>query len=166
MGKGKAKLNIPICAALALLLLTVISFHLTSGLFARYRAMSSSSDSARVARFDVDATVQAKEGSTDTFTVAVTNHSEVAVKYSIVVHLDAALDAEVSGDGVEKHVSDEKTEITFTHDDWALAPNGAAASHTLTFSVTDWTFVTKEGIGNSATKESAFTVDIVAEQID
>ena len=35
---GKAKLNIPMCAALVLLLLTMVSIYLVSGLYARYKA--------------------------------------------------------------------------------------------------------------------------------
>lgn len=50
---GKAKLNIPMCAALVLMILTMISIHLTSGLYARYTTTATASDSARVAKFDV-----------------------------------------------------------------------------------------------------------------
>ena len=53
MGKQNTKVNIPMCAALVLLLLTMISVHLTSGLYARYTSTASGSDSARVAKFHV-----------------------------------------------------------------------------------------------------------------
>ena len=53
---GKTKLNIPMCAAVVLLYLTLLSIHLTSGLFARYTTTVTASDSARVAKFDVDVT--------------------------------------------------------------------------------------------------------------
>lgn len=47
----KAKLNIPICAALVLLFLTMVSIHMTSGLYARYTTQDSGGDAARVISF-------------------------------------------------------------------------------------------------------------------
>lgn len=49
--KKTAKVNIPICIASVLLCLTLISVHLTSGLYAKYISSSAGSDSARVATF-------------------------------------------------------------------------------------------------------------------
>ena len=43
--------NIPMCIALALLCLTLVTSHLTSGLYARYVAQDESFDSARVIKF-------------------------------------------------------------------------------------------------------------------
>ncbi len=52
MRKDKpAMVNIPVCIALALLCLTLISSHMTSGLYARYVAQDESFDSARVIKF-------------------------------------------------------------------------------------------------------------------
>ena len=45
------KVNIPMCIASFLFCLTLISFHFTSGLYARYISAASGSDSARVAGF-------------------------------------------------------------------------------------------------------------------
>ena len=47
----KAKLNIPMCVACVLFCLTLFSFHLCGGLYARYTARGSASDSARVIKF-------------------------------------------------------------------------------------------------------------------
>jgi len=49
--KTAAKVNIPICLAGILFCLTLFSFHLSSGVVARYSATSSGSDSARVIEF-------------------------------------------------------------------------------------------------------------------
>ena len=90
---GKAKLNIPMCTALVLLLLTMISIHLTSGLYARYVATATGEDSARVAKFDVvtkldnkDITLDCTSNTTSgTYTLTVQNNSEVSVKYDLYV---------------------------------------------------------------------------------
>lgn len=47
----KAKMNIPMCLAAILLCLTLISIHLTSGLYAKYISSASGNDSARVIKF-------------------------------------------------------------------------------------------------------------------
>ena len=47
----KAKVNIPMCIACFLFCLTLISIHLTSGLYAKYISFASGSDSARVITF-------------------------------------------------------------------------------------------------------------------
>ena len=46
-----SKLNIPFCAGLVLLCLTLFSMHLTSGLYARYVTSDSAGDAARVIKF-------------------------------------------------------------------------------------------------------------------
>lgn len=46
-----AKVNIPMCIASVLFCLTLISIHLTSGLYAKYVSSSSGNDSARVITF-------------------------------------------------------------------------------------------------------------------
>ena len=47
----KVKMNIPMCLAAVLLCLTLVSIHLTSGLYAKYITSDSGSDFARVIRF-------------------------------------------------------------------------------------------------------------------
>lgn len=49
--KPVAKINIPMCIAAILFCLTLFSFHLTGGLYARYITTGTSSDSARVITF-------------------------------------------------------------------------------------------------------------------
>ncbi len=95
MGKKSQKLNIPMCAALVLLMLTMISIHLTSGLYARYTTTASGSDSARVAKFDItgngtlteSAVVNILPGQTVKKTLIIMSHCEVAVRYSLQVNV-------------------------------------------------------------------------------
>lgn len=49
--KREMKLNIPMCAACILLCLTLITTHMTGGLYAKYTASGAGSDSARVITF-------------------------------------------------------------------------------------------------------------------
>ncbi len=69
-----ARVNIPFCIAAVLLCLTLVSMHLTSGLFARYSASAEGHDSARVAKFDVNT---GNEVITDTFLFDVAPNEEV-----------------------------------------------------------------------------------------
>jgi hypothetical protein len=48
---SNAKVNIPMCLACVLLCLTLVSIHLTSGLYAKYTVSGSGSDNARVITF-------------------------------------------------------------------------------------------------------------------
>lgn len=90
--RARAKVNIPICAAAILLCLTMFSVHLTSGVYARYTTTASGSDSARVAKFEIEETgtvlssgIEAAlvPGEKVERTISVENKSEVIVKYSV-----------------------------------------------------------------------------------
>ena len=164
---GKAKLNIPMCAALVLLFLTMLSIHLTSGLYARYTATSTASDSARVAKFDVTAVVQPVDGKEGEFTLTVTNNSEVAVEYSIEISLSDALSVTV--DGTKKVPASGASSVSFTNDSWKLAPNAEnPAAHTLQFDVENWEGRTVSDKDNGETEPVSFgfTVNVTAQQID
>lgn len=73
--------------------LTLFSMHLTSGLYARYSATSSSDDGARVARFNIEQTgtltqlieLDVYPGFTYSYTLVLENNSEVAVAYTVTV---------------------------------------------------------------------------------
>ena len=51
MAKRKAKVNVPMCLAGVLFCLTLFSFHLTGGLYAKYTTTGAGGDSARVITF-------------------------------------------------------------------------------------------------------------------
>ena len=170
---GKAKLNIPMCAALVLLLLTMISVHLTSGLYARYTTTATGSDSARVAKFDVvTALTQAKDGEgkdiEGQFTLMVTNNSEVAVKYQVAVTLHDHLDVTIEGaERGTPTVADNKKTIPFSNERWTLAPGAMFQTHTLRFEVSDWSGITsEEKYDAEETVTFQFDVAVTAEQID
>lgn len=171
---GKAKINIPMCAALVLLLLTMISIHLTCGLYARYTAISSSQDSARVAKFHVIGSVDKKDirvNCTQTeksgvYEITVDNQSEVTVKYIIYVKLDQKVvgtDLRVKMDGIEATV---EQIMKFTRD--PLAPF-TDRTHKLELGVHNWATVTSkaENPGDASVDWVLnFDVDIAVEQVD
>jgi len=78
--------------AIAVLILVVITTNCTGGLFARYASYGDSSDSARVARFEinqslkssnVDLVAEMSPGDEKVVVITVTNNSEVAINYTI-----------------------------------------------------------------------------------
>ncbi len=80
-----------ICAFAVLLCLTLVSFWMTSNIYARYTAEAMGSDSARVAKFSVtesgeltkELKVPIAPGESLNYQVEVTNNSEVAIDYVI-----------------------------------------------------------------------------------
>lgn len=91
--KHKMRVNIPMCLAGVLFCLTLISIHLTSGLYAKYTTKDASEDAARVAEFDVteeclllekDIIFGIRPGGC-TYEIKVNNKSEVAIDYRISV---------------------------------------------------------------------------------
>ena len=89
----KTKMNIPMCLAAILLCLTLFSFYLCGGLYARYTTSDSGEDAARVARFDVsedgayfskNLLIETAPGSVER-EIVVTNNSEVAVAYTVTI---------------------------------------------------------------------------------
>lgn len=145
--KQSRKVNIPFTIAVVLLCLLTFSVYLTSGMLARYTTRASFSDSARVAKFTVGATGSTgtmafeykngafvpKQGSTNQYTLTVSNASEVAVRYNVVVeNLPAYVKATVSG--TEYTVSGNSITIPTTGD---LAAGSTSAEMTITFSITD-----------------------------
>lgn len=177
---GKMKMNIPMLAALILLLLTMVTTHFTSGLYARYVSHVTATDSARVAKFDVkgtlsgDVKVDCKSNEGGTFTISVQNQSEVSIGYDVDVvfkeSLQEALDSkklEVTLDGKTGVWNEAERTLSFK-EVGVLAPltDTAAPHHVLTFLVKDHTYVTSTGEGEEITKALAFKVNIHAGQID
>ena len=159
---GKAKLNIPMFAALILLLLTMVTTHMTSGLYARYTASATASDSARVAKFDVTGDVT---GAGNVYYLTVNNNSEVAVEYSVVVQMHPKLSVTIGEE--TKTLKDDETSVTFENDDWKLAPNANSEPIAMTFAVADWSGLTKStDNGEQVTVNLDFAVKVTAVQID
>lgn len=156
------KHNIPMCAALVLLLLTMITTHLTSGLYARYTTTASSHDSARVAKFKVSCVVDTvtNNGTENEFKVTVTNQSDVAVTYTLEVVPDPE-------NGIPLDVIIDNAELT-ADQQWKLSIDGEGAvnTHTMKLAPHDVTDITKTADGSEVTKEVKFTVNVKAVQID
>ncbi len=100
MGKKQhAKVNVLMCTVAVLLCATLFSTHLVGGLYAKYTTTSTSTDTARVAKFSItqklldggsevlNETVEAEvmPGSNKSVTLQIENKSEVAVEYTIEV---------------------------------------------------------------------------------
>ena len=163
---NKVKFNIPMCMALILLFLTMLSIHVTSNLYARYTVSSEGSDSARVAKFDVTAEVQPMGGEQGLFTVSVKNKSEVAVRYNIVVSFTAPMSVAMDW-GTSQKPAENTNFVTFSDAKWVLAPGTESKQHTLKFSMVDWSYVTEKAKNvESYEKAIYFSVRVTAEQIN
>ena len=174
MGEKKQKVNIPMCAAFILFVLTLISMHLTSGLFARYTVTATGSDSARVAKFEVlgsldrsDITVDCKQtGQSGVYTITVNNQSEVAVGYIIYIKLDKAVNGTDLWIKMDNNKDGASREMKFTRG--PLAP-GASEEHKFELGIYNWGTVTgKVPIQGQESYDwdLGFTVEIVATQVD
>ena len=172
---GKVKHNIPMCVALILLVLVLVTTYMTGGLFARYTANQSGGDSARVAKFQVLADseidvidVNCATDQNGVYSFTVTNHSEVTVGYSVTVQfknnmpqnlLQVALDSGAYGD------LDANKAISFPVNE-NLDPLGDSATHEIRFQV-----IPEEFFGSAQGEESVelaldFTVTVHVQQID
>ena len=160
--KGR-KHNIPMCMALVLLCLTMLTTHLTGGLYARYTTTATGSDGAKVAKFDVQCTITPVGGTSDQFTVKVTNASEVTVSYKLQVEPGQGTPAmKVKFDTLTEGV----TGATFSNN-WELTP-GAERDHTLTLGMKtfDGTFTRDPNPFTEESVDMTFFVNVMAEQLD
>lgn len=172
---GKKKMNIPMCVALVLLLLTLVTSHMTSGLYARYTTVNSISASARVAKFQVDTTpgltdvtVDVAQDSTGAYTFTVTNNSEVVVRYSVIVKMKQPISAtmlQIALDSGSYSYLDQNNTVTFPVSQ-VLAPLGDRQTHTLNFQITPKELFDSVQGEEEINLELEFTVTIRAEQVD
>lgn len=144
--------------AMVLLCLVVLSVYLMGGLMAKYHAVGSGEDDARVAKFEVNVSgaldksaivCTAADSDNGTYTITIENKSEVAVHYKL---------AAVITDKPDYIVTE------FSAESGDLAP-GATGTSMLTFTV-DWNKFTADKSGSSASKTLTFQVTVDAEQID
>lgn len=170
--------NIMMRLTALLSVLVVLSFCVTSGMLARYATQRDTDGDARVAAFRVLAasspdsvtvdctTAGPNEGS---FDLTVTNQSEVAVRYDIIVtltqDLPAGVSAKIDGNAPTTVSVDQRT-LTFKRvGDLAVGP--ASAVHTLLFSVDDFLAFTAPAVSEVYTSgELAFDVTVNFVQID
>ncbi len=171
----KAKLNIPVCAALVLLFLTLLTTHITGGLYARYAAQTTGRDTARVARFEIKVTPLQEELTVDcadtqdgTYGFTVTNDSEVPVRYNVLVTFKQSLQGnllQVALDSGDYSYVGSSNAIAF-HVDETLESLGDSADHALHFRISpDVLYDSVQG-QESIDLGLDFTVTVHAEQID
>lgn len=148
--------GILIRVALVVACLILLCIHLMGGLFAKYMTNGEGSDSARVAKFQVNVTgapdaisIQCGENNSGIYTITIENVSEVAV------HYDLSFTMTGKTDGVTP---------VFSQDSGDLAV-GASGSSMLTFTV-DWAAFTKDKMGNSASETLNFTITVNVVQVD
>lgn len=141
--------------ALLLLCLVMVSAYMTSGLLARYTTSAQASDTARVAKFDVQVTgtpqnveINASVSSSGVYHITITNQSEVAVQYTLAVSDISAVHA------------------TFDQSSGTLAPGADPISRTLTLEVTDWDSITKDMSGEEDSVYFDFTITVDIQQIN
>ncbi len=163
MQKREPKFNIPMFAALVLLLLTMVSVHLTSGLYARYTANSGGSASARVAKFDVVHELTPVENEAGHYALTVTNNSEVTVRFKVDMSFEYPMTISVE-DAIAPLVELDNT-YSFVNENWILAPNSETVLN-IAFTPRDWTQITKNAHGSSVTETIDFNVTVTAEQVD
>ena len=142
MNNRIAKPNIMLSLAAVLLCLVLFTTHLTSGLYAKYTNRFSANDSARVALWEVGATggkpALTIDCSTsdldDEYSFKVTNKSEVAVRYDIVIVFTEALENGITLklNGTSTPVTKDRKRFVFT-DVGRLSSGNTSAEHTLTF---------------------------------
>ena len=145
--------GIALRVSLVLACLMMLSVHMMGGLFAKYSSSATGSDSARVAKFDIQligpeaSAIAISDTGTENgvYQFTLKNDSEVAVSYELSVAA-AEKPSEVTA--------------TFSHQTGELAP-GAQQQITLTFTV-DWSQIT----GTAYAQSFDFTVTAHVEQLD
>ncbi len=141
------KVNIPIRIASIMICLVLFSVYMTSGMLARYATSGSASGSGRAAKINVAVEgsgdisfyeadgifVKTSDGA-DTYTVKLTNKSEVAVRYTVELVFPAGVDyVTVTMDNVTKSPAEGR--VIFAGAD--LIPGTGTATENLTFAITD-----------------------------
>lgn len=177
----KNKVNIPLFLAGILFCLTLISISITSSLIAKYSTTVSEGDSARVAGFHPVATI-ASENSViqyDTnqsnyvieYTVRVSNNSEVAVKYDVVISFEDN-NNKLSGAKLKFDNNDEVTinqdSIRYDNVGVLSANDNTGKTHSLIFNVSKDLIeqLIAGAPGSELDLTSSFTVTVGFTQLD
>ncbi len=160
----------------ALIVYLLIAVSLTTGVsFSRYTSAASGSDSAQVAKWDIQ--INAVPSDNKTFSgnmddkmvetlsygFSVSSNSEVSAKYYITVEFSGKLDSTVDLyiNGIAGTPNEGRTVFTFA-DDWTFAPGSHSQNHTLT--------LTREYFKDNQMPENfsdlAVSISVIAEQIN
>lgn len=163
--------RLPAALYLCYLLVAVLAF--TGASVAGYKTENSGDDSARVARFNIEAAQADGQGTafkldathlSDSYRFTVTNGSETAVSYDVVVKVPGGMPGGVTvsltnaaGDVSRETGETGNTVYTFPNAGKFEAASPAEQTLTLTFAA---------GTGASSGSVSGISVDVVATQID
>lgn len=170
---GQKKISAgPLLLRIALVLLCMVAFStsMLAGLYARYSTKADGEDSARVARFDVaadwkDVTVVASSVQTNgEYQFTVTNNSEVAITYDLVITFPGGIPDYLQTSLPDKVAVKSGNTITFS-DVASLAPATTDTQRTLTFTV-DLEKFTQPATGEAYEETLNFTATVRCTQID
>lgn len=159
-----------------LICILLVSFHLMTGLYAKYSSTATGSDSARVAKFQVVVTGDAANisvactqmpGNEAAYEITVENASEVAVKYDVIVTLSAAVPGvTLTLDGIPgAQIDSDPKRLKFENLGQFTPNDSTVKEHTLTFQV-NWNLFTAEQTGSTAEENFTFSITVHAEQVD
>lgn len=157
--------------ACVLLVMVMVSIHMMSGLYARYITSGSGEDAARVAKFDVDVTgtpdaieIDCTQSTDGSLTITVTNKSEVAVRYDVIV----AFKNDIPGVSTMLDTAAGAVDsLTTTYSNaGTLAVGAASQAHELSFHVDTDAFTQSADGGLIYEQTLEFTVTIHVVQVD
>ena len=179
--KKSNKVKTPLVFRLSLVLLCAMLFtsHMMGGLYARYTTTATGSDSARVAKFnvnsnttsafDIDLNFYDPSMFSDEVSFNVSSDSEVTVKYSVIVTMPSGMSdyswLSINLDDTTTIVGSETNNVfTFSGVGQITHGDTVAKAHTLTFSIVD----SRQGYPNSVANviNGTATITVRAEQID
>ena len=131
MSNNGYKVNWPMRIAGILLCLVLVSFHFTSGLYARYTTRGEGEDSARVAKFTVD--VNSNLLQQEQLVTLDIVPGEKQYKIEIVNNSEVAVECVVKIVNITKNIP-----MTFAFDGSTVNSEGVAVSHTLSSNTTEY----------------------------
>lgn len=181
MNKLNKRTPVVFHVGLVLLCMVLFSTYLTGGLYARYTSAGSSSDDARVAKFDIKNQITThlvdlelhffdSAKSSTSLPFSVTSGSEVSVKYDVVINMPALPDG-YTYDWLEVKLNDQvlpaQAENVFTFSEVAeFSPNDDTAhDYTLTFTIRS-EYLGMPPAGLEDLKNGGVSITVHAEQID
>lgn len=153
----------------ALLCMTLISFWMLGGLYARYTTQGSGSDSARVAVFDIsdsntltrDFAVSLNGANEQSIKVMVQNKSEVAVRYRMEFAADGNLPLKITAQSANQDTItvDPDTAMSWTVEKPAEAGRTAVDEYTFVITLEHSDYRYSGGVAN-------LTLTVTTEQMD
>lgn len=150
MKKSDIRANTALRLAVVLFLLTLVSAHILSGLLAKYCTSDNNVNTARVASFSVSASGQpegvemsAQKSGDNTYSITLTNNSEVAVSCAMEIKFHKPLPKGVSVKVDSIAPTEQTTDNTLKFDRICELATGGTYTAKLVFDV-DWNAYAEE----------------------